>query len=92
MMSVLKQKIVSILPSVEGSNRIIDHILSIGLGFESIMKAGQLPHGMGFQSNHRFIYADIDMETDIGLVLMKAVKWKPRLLSAKNRKIVDIYV
>ena len=36
MISVLEQKIERILPSVEGSNRVIDHILSIGLDIESI--------------------------------------------------------
>jgi hypothetical protein len=91
MMSVLEQKIECILPSVEVSNRVIDHILSIGLDIESIERAGQLPHGMGFQSNHRCIYADIDMEKEIGLSPMKATKWKPRALSAKNKKRVDIY-
>ena len=32
------------------------------------------------------------METEIGLVLMKAVQWKLRALNSKKRKRVDIYV
>ena len=91
MISVLEQRIEQILPSVEGSNRVIDHILSIGLNVESIERAGQLPHGMGFQSNHRCIYADLNMEKEIGLTPMKTIKWKSRALTAKNKKRVDLY-
>ena len=92
MMSVLHKKIEHILPSVEGSKRTIDHIISIGVGPDSIVREVQLPHGMGFQSNHRCIYANIDMETEIVIIPMKAVQWKKRALSAKNRKRLDIYV
>ena len=77
---------------MEGSKRIIDHIISIGVGPDSIVRVGQLPHGMGFQSNHRCIYADIDMETEICLIPMKSVQWKKRALSVSNRKRLDIYV
>ena len=86
MTSILYHKIDTLMPSIEGSKRVIDHILTIGISTESIQSAGQLAHGMGYQSNHRGNYADIDMENEIGITPIEATKRQQRKLLAKNRE------
>ena len=92
MISVLHHKIDNLLPSVEGSKRIIEHILTMGVKTESIESALQLTHGTGYQYNHRGTYTDIDMETKIGITPVKATKRQKRKLSAKNRKKANQYI
>ena len=38
----------------------IDHILTFGVDPDLVHKAGQLPFGLGFHTDHRGLFADLD--------------------------------
>ena len=50
------------LRSVDRGSKTIDHILTHGVETDEIHKAGQLPSGLGFHTDHRGLFADVDGE------------------------------
>ena len=46
----------------------IDHILSKNIDPQLIKSCGQLPHGLGLDSDHRDVFMDIDTTSILSLV------------------------
>ena len=55
-----------VVPSRYAGINVIDHIDTYGIPKENVVCAGQLPHGIGFKSDHRCFYADLDIESILG--------------------------
>ena len=48
-----------VLRLVDQGSKTIDHILTSGVGEGSIKRVGQLPFGLGFDTDHRAVFADL---------------------------------
>ena len=82
-----------VLPSVRGSNRTIDHILTRGIDLAAITRKGQLPHDMGFSdSDHRGMYVDINAEMILGHGMEEPQQRPRRRLVSENKVIRDQYL
>ena len=57
-----------------------------------MLRAGQLPFGLGFHSDHRGIFADLDGEHLLKLHMTEPVTREPRRLSSKNNKHRELYI
>ena len=57
-----------VVPSRNTGTTDIDHIDTYGIPKENVVCAGQIPHGIGFDSDHRCIYADLDIKSILGLM------------------------
>ena len=54
------------VPSRYTGTSVIDHIDMYRIPKENVLCAGQLPHGIGFESDHWCIYADFDIGSILG--------------------------
>ena len=54
----------------------IDHLEILGTSPNGVELSGQLPQGIGFDSNHQCMYADISLRYLIGLALENPAKQK----------------
>ena len=73
------------LPSKNIGSKMIDHILTKNIDPQTFRRSGQLPHGLGFDSDHRAMFMDIDAETMLSLAPPEPVTNEPRLLVSGNR-------
>ena len=55
-----------VVPSRHTGTTVIDQMDTYGIPKENVVCTGQLPHGIGFDSDHRCIYADLDIESILG--------------------------
>ena len=74
------------LRSVDRGSTTIDHILTYGVETDEIHKAGQLPFGLGFHTDHRGVFVDVDGEQLLGLRMTEPEQRESRRLSSKNNK------
>ena len=50
------------VPSTDVGSEIINHIELHGISAHALLSAGQLPPGIGFDSNHKAMYADMTLD------------------------------
>ena len=55
-------------PSTTNGTKVIDHIELSGVDAMTIFRKGQLPHGMGFATDHRAMFIDLDSKQLFGLI------------------------
>ena len=79
------------IPLQVAGTHVIDYIDTCGIPHENIIRSGQLPHGIGFNSDHQCIYADIDVELTIGLAVEKCKVREQRRLKIKNLVTSEVY-
>ena len=72
--------------SVDRGTNTIDHILTQGVRSTDIHKAGQLPFGLGFHTDHRGVFADMDSDELLKLWIEEPEQRDYRRLSSKNAK------
>lgn len=80
------------LRSVARGSKTIDHILTAGINNGSVGRAGQLPFGLGFSSDHRGMFADLDAGEILQLVMEEPKDRAGRRLSSKNEKHRGKYI
>ena len=74
------------LQSTNRSSKTIDHILAAGIERNNITQAGHLPFGLGFHTDHRGVFADMDGDNLMRIVMEEPKTRKSRRLSSKNGK------
>ena len=80
------------LRSLDRGSVTIDHILTFGVDPDLVHKAGQLPFGLGFHTDHRGLFADLDGEQLLSLQMVEPEQREGRRLSSKNTKQQHIYL
>ena len=83
---------VSVVPSRHTGTTVIDHIDTYGIPEENVVSAGQLPHGIGFDSDHRCIYADLDIESILGFSMDQYKPRAGRRLKSANKVTTEKYL
>ena len=78
------------MPSQVAGTRVIDYIDTSGIPHENIIGSDQLPHGIGFDSDHQCIYTDIDVKLAIGLAVEKCEVREQRRLKSQNLVISEV--
>ena len=73
------------VPSRTGGKRVIDHVDTYGIPKEYMRRAGQVPHGLGFESDHRGIYVDLEIEPLLGFQAEDYPAREQRRLKSKNK-------
>ena len=79
------------LQLVDCGTKTIDHILLQGIDTAEIHSAGQLLFGLGFHTDHRGIFADVDGDQILGLSIQKPEQREGQQLSSKNTKHCQQY-
>ena len=80
-------------PSHERGTKVIDHVGVHNIPASSILKTGQLPHGMVFsESDHRGVFVDIDYKAELLMEVEEAHERPGRRLTAKNKKWTGVYL
>ena len=74
------------LKSLDRGSKTIDHILTNGLEVSDIKQAGQLPFGLGFCTDHRGNFSDLDGDRILKIKMEEPEMREGRRLSAKNVK------
>ena len=64
----------------------MDHILAAGIERNNITQAGHLPFGLGFHTDHRGVFADMNGDSLMRIVMEEPKKRESRRLSSKNSK------
>ena len=80
------------LRSLDRGSVTIDHILLCGIGSGQVSKAGQLPFGLGFHTDHRGLFADLDGDQLLRLRMEEPESREGRRLSSKNNKHRKTYL
>ena len=79
------------LRSLDNGTKNIDHILMQGVDDADIHRVGQLPFGLGFHSDHRGVFADVDVDQLLSLRMHKLDQRDCQQLSSKNAKHCQLY-
>ena len=80
-------------PSHERGTKVIDHIGVHNISASSILKSGQLPHGMVFaESDHRGVFVDIDYKSELHMAVEETHERPGRRLTAKNKRWLGVYL
>ena len=74
------------LRSLDQGSVTIDHILMHGVNPTHIHRAGKIPFGLGFHTDHRGLFTDIDGEQLLRLQMTEPDQRDCRRLSSKNNK------
>ena len=80
------------LRSLDRGTKTIDHIFTQGVDAADIHRVGQLPFGLGFHSDHRGAFADMERDKLLVLRMHKPEQRDFRQLSSKNAKHRQQYV
>ena len=79
-------------PSYQRGRKVIDHIGMSSIQTRNIVKAGQLPHGMGFSnSDHRGLFVDLDYRDEMKVTVEEIATRENRRLVSKNKKWTAVY-
>ena len=81
-----------VLRSVDRGSKTNDHILTSGVGEGSIKRVGQLPFGLGFDTDHRAVFADFCAKDLLRIHMEEPEKRESRRLSSANKKQRDKYI
>ena len=76
--------------SVRSTNRgskTIDHILIKNIPSDQVKRSGQLPFELGFHTDHRGMFTDIDVHSILGIYVEDPIEQAQRRLSSKNKKV-----
>ena len=63
-----------------------------GIDPADIHRAGQLPFGLGFHTNHRGLFVDVDGDQLLGLRMQESEQCDGQWLSSKNTKHRQQYI
>ena len=91
MMPVLDETEETVLPSTITGKKVIDHIELLGIDTTTVVRRGQLPHGIGFDTDHRAMYIDLDTDQLFGLSPDKMNDTEGRRLKSENKEYSAIY-
>lgn len=80
------------LRSLNRGSVTIDHVLLGGVNSESLHKVGQLPFGLGFHTDHRGVFADLDGDQLLRLKMEEPEHREGRRLSSQNNKHREVYM
>ena len=72
--------------SVDRGSQTIDHILLRSISAANVHKVGQLPFGLGFHTDHRGVFADLDGDQLMRISMAEPEQRDCRRLSSKNEK------
>ena len=74
------------LRSVERGTKTIYHVLLRGIDNTYIHRAGQLPFELGFHTDHRGVFADVDGDQILELCIQEPEQREGQRLSSRNTK------
>ena len=80
------------VPSTTRGTQVIDHLLTKYIPMQNVKKIGQLAHGLGFPSNHRALFSDIDTIQTLGLRTDAPTSPPARRLVSKNLSTNSEYI
>ena len=80
------------LPSTKLGSELIDQIEVYGVETDTIVQKGRLPIGVGFNSDHREAYTDLDAVLIMGLTPDKGADRVSRRLKSENKEYSKRYV
>ena len=78
-----------VVPSRHTGTNVIDHIDTYGIPKENVVCAGQLPHGIGFKSDH---YADLYIESILGFNADQHKQRAGHRLKSENKVTSEKYL
>ena len=84
---VMELKHAQTLRSLDRGTKTIDHIITKDVKSDAVRKAGQLFFGLGFSSDHRIVYADLNANKLLRLIMEEPAQKVGRRLSSKNAKL-----
>ena len=73
------------VPSRIGGKKVIDHVDTYGIPKEYMQRAGQVPHGVGFELDHRGIFVDLEIEPLLGFQAEDYLEREQRRLKVRIR-------
>ena len=82
----------TILQSLDRGTKIIDHVLLRGIETANINRAGQFMFGLGFHTNHRGLFVEMDEDQLLGLCMQEPEQRDGQQLSSKNTKYCQQYL
>ena len=71
--------------------RVIDFIDTYGIPKDDSVQAGKLPHGIGFDSYHQWVYNDLDIGSMLGLTAGNYPEREQRRLKSENKVTSEAY-
>ena len=87
---LLSDKESTVLSRFEGCTA-IDHVEILGLFLTEVCSSGQLPMGIGYDSNYCGLFVDTILQGLIKLIPDTSVKGPDRILKSGNKRGEDIH-